>query len=357
MTVEAARPIALWVVPVADLAGVARHALDVLGTGVPAWRGVLLCPPGPLSEAARAAGIAVVTGPVSPADGLRAAVGEIRRTVTRLRPAVVHSHLAYADLTVALAIPGLPVATVSTEHGIAGDDLVYHGSLWRSRIRALAHGARLHRTDALVAVSQSTLEIIRAKWRPPASLPITVIPNGVDRPAPPPERRAGLHVVSLARLAPEKGLEDLVRSFALVAQRHPEAQLTLAGEGPLRDALHSLVAELGLRDRVSLPGFVDADDLLTRANVLAQLSVWENCSYTLLDAMAHGVGVVATPVGGNPEIVPASCLVDRGDHEAVAATILAQGLEPDRRPDLPPSWPTMGTMCAALAQVYGEVVA
>jgi len=349
------RPIALWVVPVSELGGVARHVLDALGTGIPGWRGVLLCPPGRLSEAAKETGIAVVTGPVSPADGIRAAVREIRRTVTKLRPAVVHSHLAYADVTVAMATTGLPVRRVTTEHGIAGDDLVYHGTEWRSRARALAHAGRLRRTDALIAVTQSTMDVVRAKWNPPPGLSMTVILNGVDPLPEPPEQRAGLHVVSLARLAPEKGLHELVRSFALVAREHPEARLTLAGEGPLDGDLRLLIAQLGLSGIVDLPGHVDAQDLLGRAHVLAQLSLWENGSYSLLDAQVHGLGVVATPVGGNPELIPEDCLVDRRDHAAVAQMLVAQGLQIRARPRLRADWPTMVSMCESIGRVYAAV--
>jgi glycosyltransferase involved in cell wall biosynthesis len=335
------------------MGGVARHVLDALETGIPGWRGVLLCPPGPLSEAAKTAGIAVVTGPVSPADGIRSAVAEIRRTVSKLRPAVVHSHLSYADVTVGLATASLPVRRVTTEHGIAGEDLVYHGTAWRSKVREFAHSARLRQTDALIAVTQSTLDVVRTKWRPPARLSMTVILNGVDPLThQPPARKPGLHVVSLARLAPEKGLDDLVRAFALLVGEHPEAHLTLAGEGPLEGELEALVRKLGLDAHIDLPGHVDAPDLLSKADVLAQLSIWENCSYSILDAQVHGLGVVATPVGGNSELLPERCLVGRRDHAEVARLMVHQGYDPHARPVLPEGWPTILAMCESIGRVY-----
>ena len=157
-----------------------------------------------------------------------------------------------------------------------------------------------------------------------------------------------------ARLAPEKRLDRLLAGFALLAARHPECRLTLAGAGPDLGLLRREVARLGLAGRVDLPGHVEAERALAASDVVAQLSVWENASYTLLDAAARGLGVVASPVGGNPEILPAPCLVDPDDAEAVADALEAQGLEPDQRPDLR-DWPTVEDMTAGLAAVYERI--
>lgn len=344
-------PTALWVVPVADLGGVARHVLDVARVGVPGWRVVVACPEGPLADALRALGAPVLTGALGPTARTARSVRTLRRAVRTLRPAVVHSHLAHADLTAALATAGLPLRLVSTEHGIAADDLVYHGSRARATVKAAAHRARLTRFDALIAVSQATAEAMRAKWY--LRRPIVVLPNGVDAPATPPARTPGLRVASIARLAPEKRLEALLDAFALLRADHPEATLTVAGTGPLLAALQAQAGALGLGDAVTFPGHVDAAALLARTDVLAQLSVWENCSYSLLDAVAAGRGVVATPVGGNPELLPARCLVDADRPADVARALAVQCLDPDARPALPGGWPTVATMTAGIARVYG----
>ena len=114
--------------------------------------------------------------------------------------------------------------------------------------------------------------------------------------------------MSIARLAPEKRVDHLLRSFAVLHEDHPDARLTVAGTGPEEEALRDLALDLGLGlglgATVELAGHVAPGPLLDRADVLVQLSVWENCSYSLLDALVHGVGAVATPVGGNPEILP-----------------------------------------------------
>ncbi|MCW2738236.1 glycosyltransferase [Nocardioides sp.] len=343
-------PTALWVVPVSDLAGVARHVLDVARAGIPGWRLVVLTPPGDLPARLRELGADVVEGPFGPDHGLRASVTTLRDVVRREQPAVVHSHLAYADIVVALAA-GRGPRLVTTEHGIARDDVVYHRSDAKTRLMAAAHTARLRRFDAAIAVSRATADAMREKWHPRRQ--VVVVPNGVDvDPAAAPSA-AGLRILSLARLSPEKRLPALVDGFAKLHHSHPEARLTLAGKGPEEGALRAQVARLGLADTVALPGFVDPDRAMAEHDVLAMLSVWENCSYALLDAAGRGMGVVASDVGGNPEILPSTSLVDAEDARAVAAALSAQGLDPAARSGLT-RWPSVADMCARIAQTYAS---
>ena len=348
-------PTALWVVPVGSVAGVGRHVLDVAEVGVPGHRLVVLCPPGPLAQRLRAAGTAVVTAPVGPEHGIRESVAAVRHTVAALRPAVTHSHLSWADVVTAVATVGVPTALVTTEHGIADDDLVYHGTRVRARLKALAHTARIRRADAIIAVADATARSVLAKWHPSRSTPVRVVRNGVDPLPGQPTRTPGLHVCSIARLAPEKRIDHLLRSFALLRTGHPDARLTLAGSGPEEVALRDLAADLGLGASTAFVGHVDPAPLLAEADVVVQLSVWENCSYSLLDALVHGLGAVATPVGGNPEILPAGALVAHDDHAAVARLVAEQGLDPSHRPTLPAGWPDRAAMCSGIAEVYACV--
>lgn len=348
-------PTALWVVPVSNLAGVARHVLDVARAGVPGWRLVFLAPPGDLPEALRDAGAAVLVEPFGPDHGTRASVASLRHAVRTLRPAVVHSHLSHADIVAAMAV-GRGTRLVTTEHGIARDDLVYHRSATKARVMAAVHAARMRRFDAVIAVSRATADAMADKWRP--RQPVVVIPNGVDPGvsrlapvAPRPPRPPGLRVLSLSRLAPEKRLPALLDGFAALHREHPDARLTIAGTGEEEAALRTYVDRLGLGDVVRLPGFVDPDAAMAEHDVVAMLSVWENCSYALLDAAARGLGVVASDVGGNPEQLPAQCLVDADDPEAVAAALATQGLDPASRPGLD-GWPTVAEMCARIGAVY-----
>ncbi len=345
----AAPPIALWVIPVADLGGVARHVGDVVRAGLPGYRLVILCPPGPLAEVLTAAGAAVIARPFGPAAGLRNSVRTLTHTVSTLRPDVVHSHLAYADIVTALVpMPGGTIR-VTTEHGIARGDRVYHDTTARSRLMEAAHAARLRRFDVAIAVSAATRAAMIDKWHGPEG--IVVIPNGVDR-GDQGSRRPGLRILSVSRLSAEKRLPDLVEAFAHLRRVRRDATLTLAGTGTLARSLTEQVTRLRLTDAVTLPGHVDPGVAMREADVVAQLSVWENCSYTLLDTMAAGLGVVATDVGGNPEILPPQCLVSSTDPVTVAAALLEQGTALDRRPALADGWPSVAQMTARIAAEY-----
>ncbi|MCY7402225.1 MAG: glycosyltransferase, partial [Nocardioides sp.] len=204
------------------------------------------------------------------------------------------------------------------------------------------------RFDVVIAVSQATADAIIDKWHPPRQ--IVVIPNGIDV-ADRVKRTPGLRILSLARLAPEKRLSALVNGFARLVVEHPGATLTLAGTGEEEAALRQQVDRLGLAGCVALPGFVDPVAAMAEHDVLAMLSIWENCSYALLDAAAAGMGVVSSDVGGNPEILPVTSLVTADDAEAVADALARQGLELSARPGLT-RWPTVAEMTSSIARCY-----
>lgn len=351
----AARPLVLWAAPVAEVGGVARHLLDVARAGIPGHRLVFAVPEGPLAGQLRAAGAAVVTGPIGAADGARTAVPALRRIVSALRPQIVHTHLAFADLAVSAATAGIDVRRVSTEHGIAADSRLYQRSAAAARVKARLHSARLRRTDHVIAVSESTRKQIQRQWG--SGAPITVIRNGIDRPGSPVAPAAGLRILSLSRLAPEKRLDCVLRGFAELHRTHPEARLTLAGDGPERGACADLIASLGLDDAVTMPGVVDSDSALAVHDVVVQLSAWENLSYTLLDAAARGLGIVATDVGGNAEITGGTGLIqDPSDAPAVAHVLQQQGLQPSERPALAETIPSVQGMVEQMSAVYRRML-
>ncbi|MDO5619719.1 glycosyltransferase family 4 protein [Kocuria sp.] len=312
-----------------ELAGVGRHVLDVATAGLPGLRLLVLCPEGPLAHALRDVGVGVIVAPFGPEAGLHQSIRQLRSVVHTLRPAVVHTHLAYADLVAAVAFAAdRRVKLISTEHGIAQDDLVYHGSASRSWARARLHSLRLRRFDALIAVSESTRETMEHKWRP--SQPIHVIRNAVnvDGLTSVAQHRlatrnpAGPRILSLARLAPEKRIDALLHAVPFIVQQCPAATVTIAGTGPDLAVLQRLTTHLAIQDVVHFVGFVDSREALAENDVVVQLSTWENLSYTLLDAQVSGMEAVATNVGGNAEILPPDSLISDLSPQAVAAAVL-----------------------------------
>jgi glycosyltransferase involved in cell wall biosynthesis len=352
------RPLALWVLPVSDLAGVARHVIDVTEMRVPGWRIVVALPPGPLADRLRDRGVAVVEAAIGPDYGTSASIREIRQLLRALQPRLVHSHLSFADIVVAIASVRSPAAVVTTEHGISPVPGLYQGGPIDDVAMRVSHHWRLRQTDLALAVSHATARAIRERWRPPSRLPIRVVHNGIDTDALPRARpTTGLRIAAVSRLAPEKNLEHVIGAFARLRRAHTNAELVIAGDGPLRHALEGHALSQGVAHCTQFIGHVEPGPLLGSVDVIVQLSTWENCSYTLLDAVRNKKGVVATRVGGNDELLPDPCLVPLGDVTGTAERMAEQGLFPDRRPSLPAGWPTIAQMCQAIADAYTKALA
>ncbi|SIR75440.1 glycosyltransferase [Microbacterium sp. RURRCA19A] len=133
-------------------------------------------------------------------------------------------------------------------------------------------------------------------------------------------------VVVLGRLAPGKRLDHAVRAFARVVEELPEARLELWGAGPGREALETLVADLGLGDAVSLPGLtLDPGAVLDSAAVYLTTSAFEGQGLALAEALAHGVPVVAYDIRYGPRDMLADgggILVPDGDEDALAEALV-----------------------------------
>lgn len=174
---------------------------------------------------------------------------------------------------------------------------------------------------------------------------IRVIENGIetDRYGPPADAErakaaAGLephrrYVIHVARHHPVKDQRTLLRGFAAAVPDLPGVDLLLVGDGPLRPELESLAVELRIPDRVRFLGIrSDIPDLMRAADVFALTSLSEAASLTLLEAMASGLPVVVTAVGGNPEIVRherEGLLFPRGDAAGCAAALVRLFREPE----------------------------
>lgn len=221
-------PTALWVVPAAIDARVTRHVLDVARVGLPGWNLVFAAPKGPLLERLRELRTPVIPLPVE--FGSTTAVRSLRITVQRLRPQIVHSHLAKADFLAAMATAGLPVKLISTEHLISPDRYLFHPNHAEARLVEAAHRLRLTRFSRVIAVSASTKRDMTDRWK--TRTPITVVLNGVDRPDPVPEREPGLRFLSLTRLVPEENVDMTLRAFALMPPSTPTPGSPWAGKAP-----------------------------------------------------------------------------------------------------------------------------
>lgn len=257
-------------------------------------------------------------------------LGRLVRLLRRLRPTIVHSrNWATFDAIFAARLAGVSVV-VHGEHGrdVADPEGRHSGRRWLRR-------AASPLVDRFVTVSDDLRRWLVGYIGIPARKVVT-IPNGVDTarfaPADTAAARAtlglsadGLVVGTVGRLDPVKDQAGLIRAFGRLAAEYPEAMLVIAGDGPRRADLQRLVETLGLSARVRLLGErSDVPTVLAALDVFVLPSIAEGMSNTLLEAMASGLPLVASRVGGSPELVEEGVngvLVPRQAPDALVATL------------------------------------
>lgn len=136
---------------------------------------------------------------------------------------------------------------------------------------------------------------------------VDVVPSAVDAPSARSDRRAAAdrsRILGVGRLAPEKGFDRLVRAFASIAPELPDWTLRVVGEGPQRGALETLAEKLGVRDRVTFPGWIRPIwDEYRAATLFALPSRYEGFPSALLEAMASGLPCVAVDCESGPRAI------------------------------------------------------
>lgn len=242
---------------------------------------------------------------------------------------VVHLHnlapLVYGGLAARLVWPGRP-AVVYSEH----NQIYRAGARGRRRFARYATLA-----DEVVAVSHDLRRTLVDGVR--VSRPVRVLHNGIDpggfRDVDPAAvqrelgRREGEFLVGTAVvLSEQKGIRYLLEAARLVRANDPTVRFLVAGDGPLRVELEAQAAALGLGDGVRFLGYRrDVPGLIAALDAYALPSLWEGLPLALLEALASGKPILATAVGGNPEVVEDGVnglLLPPRDPEAIARAVL-----------------------------------
>lgn len=265
-------------------------------------------------------------------DRLKALAGTRRwlnDQLNELAPSLVHSHLFYALVAVSsLRRRGGNIAPSIVSH--------HHGDLLRQSGRpvlaALDRRAG-RRFDRVVAVSASSRRfLVQTCGYAPAR--VEYIRNGWSG-APLERQRAARAptVICVANMRAPKRHDVLLAAFHQVVARLPGAQLVLVGDGDLRPQVEADICRRGLQESVLLTGSVkDVWPLLSDADVFAVASDYETFGISLVEAMAAGLPIVATAVGGLAELVQEGVtgnLVAAGDASAMADRLCTLLRSPD----------------------------
>jgi teichuronic acid biosynthesis glycosyltransferase TuaC len=240
-------------------------------------------------------------------------IGSLFRVISlnkRMRFDCIDAHFVYPDGLAGLLLAkclGVPIVISAR-----GSDVTLYPSfrLIRPMIRWT-----LNHADAVIAVSAALKKAMLALGIRPRK--IAVIPNGVDArrfyPIAKDTARRKLNleevgplIVAVGALVPSKGHELLIRAFAQISPQNPRLQLYIIGEGPLRPVLEKLITKLGIDDGVHLPGKKPNEELplwFSAADISCLASAREGWPNVVMESLACGTPVVATRVGGIPEII------------------------------------------------------
>jgi len=314
-----------------DCGGMEHIVLDLVRLGIEAGQHVeVLCleRPGDLAPLVRQVGAPVHCMNKPPGVPLRLC-WRIARLLRSMRPDVVHTHQIGTLFYTGPAARWCGVrAIVHTEHGqeyahrrrtrwlgrlaaraamrffCVSDDtarhVIEHRIVPRRKVRVIHNGIDIDR----FAEAARQRDIVRRELQIPAAAPV---------------------VGTVGRLAEVKRQDLLIHALAELRRSVPDARLLLVGDGPNRQQLTALAAGLGLNDAVCFAGYrADRERLLAAMDVFALSSDSEGTPLALLEAWAAGLPVVATAVGGLPELIDhgsTGLLVPRGDPASLSATL------------------------------------
>jgi GalNAc-alpha-(1->4)-GalNAc-alpha-(1->3)-diNAcBac-PP-undecaprenol alpha-1,4-N-acetyl-D-galactosaminyltransferase len=221
----------------------------------------------------------------------------LKRAIAATRPKIVISFINTTNIMTLFACWGLQVKTIVCEH-------VHPAFGGLSKVGQLLQKLIYSRADLIVLQTHSALSFFASEW-----YNTFVIPNPVVVPATEAIESQlytdDRHLLSVGKLIPQKGFDLLIKAFAQTCETHPEWTLTILGEGEMRSDLEDLCIELGVQDRIFMPGIVkNVDAHLRKADIFVLASRFEGFPVTLCEAMACGVPVIATDcLSGPREII------------------------------------------------------
>jgi glycosyltransferase involved in cell wall biosynthesis len=281
-------------------------------------------------------------------NGDKQARANLKALLQQVRPEILHLH--YASFVSwypwTARLESVPQIFFTDHHSRPDGYVPQRAPIWK---RAAARMI-LHPLTKVICVSKYGYQCMTA----PGFLPrdrFEMIYNGVDLPRVKPDTGAGAAfrkrfsipedrkiVTQVSWIIPEKGIADFIEMARLVSAQRGDAHFVLVGDGAQREQYMRDAAAMGLADRITWTGTIDdpfGEGVFAAADVVCQFSRWEEVfGWMIAEAMAHGKPVVATRVGGIPELIAdgeSGFLVDRGDTTVMSKRVLQLLSDDDAR--------------------------
>ena len=264
---------------------------------------------------------------------------ELRRCLMNIRPDVVVSFLSKINVLTSFAALGLEAPVILSERNNYRAQRM--NVLWRLLAPIAARGA-----SCLVMQTEAARNLLSQELRARA----VVIPNPVSIPDRIPysslaEPAHTSNFIAVGRLERQKGFDLLLRAFSRVARALPDATLVVYGEGPERSALEEQARDLGIADRVRMPGVTNAPGgWLSPSDVFVLSSRFEGFPNVLLEALMAGMATIAFDCPWGPsEILAgnAGTLVPAGDVDGLAEAMRCVASNPSFRKEMAARGPTI----------------
>lgn len=365
----------LYAVTAAGFGGAPLHVLQVMEHMVKQGHevGLVSSPEPSLTRKARRLGAQIFHNPhfvrpLHPWKDFRA-IWPVFKAVRDFNPDLVHAHSTKAGLAARLACVLLRKPVIFTAHGWAFTE---GRNILKRRLLAMAERLAARATAKIICVSEHDYALA-LQWKVGKPEQLVVIHNGID-----PKlfmeadgasfreelKLKGKPVLTfVGRLAPPKDLFTLLEAV----KNLQDGVLLIVGDGELRPQVERHIREQGLEERVRLLGERrDVPAILAASDIFALSSRWEGLPYTIIEAMMAGLPVVATRVGGVPELVEdriTGFLVPTRDPKALAAAIQRLLDDPELRKRMGQAGRekvlkefTLDRMLAETQKVYEEVL-
>lgn len=319
-----------------SLTGAPRHLLTLL-SGIDRNKFVVsvILPEGELVSELKKIKIPVFTVPMKGKSDLVAS-SSIKKIIKKYEPDIIHTHGQRAGLLGRLAVRDLPVTRIHTEHTYTSNFKLDNSLLHWSHLRAMAMLDRW--THKTIAVSNAVKTFLISAGITKADKVLTIY-NGIESQISKISAQqikefksqfgltsSDLVIGTVGSLNKHKDTATLIRAFSTMIKKWPHLKLLLIGRGELQPQLKNLVKKLGISERVIFAGSMkDIDTAMSVFNIFILPSRSEAFGLTILEAMRANIPVIASRVGGIPEIITHNyngMLVEHGDPKKLASAIM-----------------------------------
>ncbi len=327
----------LHVITDTNIGGAGRYLLNLLVQ--PAFDNIdiiVACPDGQLGTRIDNAGLERVDISGKDVSFSAPLTFELMKPMREFAPDIVHTH---SSLSGRIAAKTLGIPVVYTKHNLvripsASGEVPPAAGPIKRQVNAITARAL---SDGVIAVSQGVYdELIESGID--SSL-VTCIPNGIDLSPYKPldlfkkrQESEQILIGTVARLHPQKALEVMLEAAKIVLASLPKAKFIIGGIGPLEEFLKAKIRKLKLEPFVKMVGFVeDVPGFLSKLDIYALSSDYEGLPLAVLEAMAQGLPIASTAVGGVPEAVvdgENGFLVERRNSRLLAQSIVRLAVDP-----------------------------